>query len=191
MRETKSGRPRDPVRRISASGRGHRAARVSGRAVEARRSYHALGLLLQRARHRPRPPVPHGWAKACTSAGLPGRLFHDLRRSAARNFERAGIPRSVAMKLGGWTDKMYSRYAIGAESEIAPMVPKLSEYFSRAGLASPSADTDTFTDTGAKSPIESKGIVAEKGRSRSFPTPPGGAACGLGNTSGRSGRARR
>lgn len=45
-------------------------------------------------------------------------MFHDLRRSAARNFERAGIPRSVARKLGGWSDKIYSRYAIGAESEL-------------------------------------------------------------------------
>ena len=68
------------------------------------------------------------WSKACASVGLPGLLFHDLRRSAARNFERAGWPRSVAMKLGGWTDKIYSRYAIGAESEIAPLMPKLSAY---------------------------------------------------------------
>ena len=38
----------------------------------------------------------------CLSRGwIADRTFHDLRRSAARNFERAGIPRSVARRLGG------------------------------------------------------------------------------------------
>src|SRR5262249_14680750 len=57
------------------------------------------------------------WNGACRAVGLPGTLFHDLRRSAARNFERAGLPRSVAMRIAGWTERMYSRYAIGAENE--------------------------------------------------------------------------
>jgi hypothetical protein len=39
-----------------------------------------------------------------------------LTAERARNFEREGWPRSVAMKLAGWTDKIYSRYAIRAEA---------------------------------------------------------------------------
>ena len=42
-----------------------------------------------------------------------------LKRSAVRNLERAGISRSVAMKLTGHeTEAVYRRYAIGAESDI-------------------------------------------------------------------------
>ena len=99
-------------------------------------------------------------SRACVGVGLPGLLFHDLRRSAARNFERAGIPRSVAMKLGGWSDKMYSRYAIGAESELASAGAMLSAYLKHTG--------GHFGGTDSKSPAKSTEIMAEGGRSRTF-----------------------
>jgi integrase len=41
------------------------------------------------------------WRTACEAAGVPGLLFHDLRRSAVRNLERAGVSQSVAMKITG------------------------------------------------------------------------------------------
>jgi len=100
------------------------------------------------------------WAAACNAAGFPGRTFHDLRRSAARNFERAGIPRSVARRLGGWSDKIYSRYAIGAESELSGAVSKVADYVTCAGWHS--------RGTRPKTPSKLRGIVAEGGGSRTL-----------------------
>lgn len=53
------------------------------------------------------------WQKACKAAGAPGRILHDFRRTAVRNLERAGVPRSAAMAMVGHkTESIYRRYAI-------------------------------------------------------------------------------
>ena len=126
------------------------------------RTYHAAGAPLFRPdRDRGLPTaLREEWAAACKAAGLPGRMFHDLRRSAARNFERAGIPRSVARRFGGWSDKIYSRYAIGAESELGAAVGQVADYMARAGWHS--------GGTGAKSPSKSRQKLAEGGGSRTL-----------------------
>ena len=57
------------------------------------------------------------WKNACKEAGCPGALVHDMGRSAVRTFERAGVPRSVAMSLVGHkTESIYRRYAIVDEA---------------------------------------------------------------------------
>ncbi len=66
------------------------------------------------------------WAKACESAKVPGLLFHDLRRTAARNLRRAGVAEGVIMKIGGWkTRSVFERYAIVSQSDICDAMVKL------------------------------------------------------------------
>jgi integrase len=75
----------------------------------------ALSAFVFHRRGRPVNRTTFGkqWRKACAKAGLPGRLFHDLRRTAARNMVRGGAPQSVAMRVGGWrTAAMFTRYDI-------------------------------------------------------------------------------
>lgn len=53
------------------------------------------------------------WRNACDATGAPGILVHDLRRSAVRNLDRAGVRRDVARAISGHrSDSMYSRYNI-------------------------------------------------------------------------------
>lgn len=59
------------------------------------------------------------WEVACRTAGVEGRQPHDLRRTAIRNMERQGVPRSAGMALVGHrTERIYSQYAIPDESML-------------------------------------------------------------------------
>jgi integrase len=78
-------------------------------------------------RGRPLKAMRRSWASACRKAGTHNLILHDLRRSAVRNLERAGISRSVAMKLTGHkTENIYRRYAIVAEADLVEAGQKLS-----------------------------------------------------------------
>ncbi|HEU4334382.1 MAG TPA: site-specific integrase, partial [Candidatus Eisenbacteria bacterium] len=67
------------------------------------------------------------WRTACDAAGTPGSIPHDLRRGAARAMERAGVSRSVSMKLlGHRTTSIFERYAICTESDLAEGVARIA-----------------------------------------------------------------
>ena len=88
--------------------------------------------------HRKGKPIKtfrRAWLTALLKAGYaelvsekprvikPLRVPHDFRRTAIRNLERAGVPRSVAMKLVGHkTESIYRRYAIVSESDLREAV---------------------------------------------------------------------
>ena len=72
--------------------------------------------------HRRGKPIRNfyaAWRAACRVAGVPGRIPHDFRRTAVRNFERAGVARSAAMAMvGHQTEAIYRRYAITDEAML-------------------------------------------------------------------------
>ena len=80
--------------------------------------------------HRDGQPLGIGvirsaWKRATKRAGLAGRLVHDLRRTAARDFRRAGVSEGEVMKLCGWeTRSMFDRYNVIDEQDLARAVAK-------------------------------------------------------------------
>jgi integrase len=101
------------------------AQRASTEALQIR-----TGSILPWVFHRNGRPVKgftRAWRTACKKAGLPGRFPHDFRRTAVRNLERAGVPRSVAMKMiGHRTEAIYRRYAIVDEGMLREAAEKLA-----------------------------------------------------------------
>ncbi len=103
------------------------------------------GVIIPWLFHRNGKPIKgfrRSWITACVEAGFGSRVLdtcgklikkvadripHDFRRTAVRNLERAGVPRSAAMKMVGHkTQSIYSRYAIADEGMLKDAAVKLN-----------------------------------------------------------------
>ncbi len=83
--------------------------------------------------HCPSQPVDE--ARRCTACSRTwrrnevryhGLIFHDLRRTAARNLRNQGIGEGVIMKIGGWkTRTVFERYAIVSQGDMAHAMRQL------------------------------------------------------------------
>jgi integrase len=92
------------------------------------------------------------WENACKEAGCPNALVHDMRRSAVRTFERAGVPRSAAMSMVGHkTESIYRRYAIVDEAMQREAAARLDAWMA-APPAAPSIATVTALRRGKPTP---------------------------------------
>src|SRR5882757_9657048 len=67
----------------------------------------------------------NAWQAACKAVGIE-RIPHDFRRTAVRNFERAGVPRTTAMAMVCHkTEPIYRRYSIVDQSMLEIGTSKL------------------------------------------------------------------
>src|SRR5262249_26460190 len=67
------------------------------------------------------------WPEPLTGKLRREPIPHDFRRTVVRSLERAGVARSVAMKLTGHrTEAVYRRYAIVSEADLAAGVQRLA-----------------------------------------------------------------
>lgn len=87
--------------------------RVAARRLDCPLIFHRAG--------RPIVAFDERWKAALKAAKLPpGRLFHDLRRSAVRSLIRAGVDPTTAMKVSGHkTRSMLDRYNVIQDVETA------------------------------------------------------------------------
>src|SRR5262249_47185906 len=74
------------------------------------------------------------WKDATKAAGLVGRIRHDFRRTAIRNFKKHGIADELGMKLSGHlTYPVYQRYKAIGDTDLFEAVAKMEENKSQSG----------------------------------------------------------
>ena len=101
--------------------------RLAGRRLDCPLIFHRT------SKGQPGQPVKafdKAWRNALKEAKLPpGRLFHDLRRSAVKSLIKAGVDQQTAMLVSGHkTASMFSRYRIIEAEETAAALARVGEW---------------------------------------------------------------
>jgi integrase len=75
-----------------------------------------------------------------------GKLFHDMRRSTAKNMTAAGVPQHVIMQTAGWkSPHVFRRYAIVAENDMRTALANTQEYLRAQAERENALSTGTIT----------------------------------------------
>jgi len=97
-----------------------------------------------------------------TNAGCPQRLMHDFRRTAARIFSKAGVPKTTAMAITGHqTESMWTRYNIQTETDIRDA---FARNIQRAVRGSSTGSRTISAPTEGKAPVRLE--VVSRGKKR-------------------------
>jgi len=81
---------------------------------------------------KPIREIKFAWQKACEKAGVSGRLFHDLRRTAIRDLVRSGVRESIVMGISGHkTRSVFDRYDIRSLQDYEDAIRKRAAYFQK------------------------------------------------------------
>jgi integrase len=89
--------------------------------------------IFHRGDGRPIGDFKKSWATATKKANCAGKLFHDLRRTCARQLLAAGVPTQIAKKITGHkTDSMFDRYAIVSSVDVLAAQKKVAEFRKQA-----------------------------------------------------------
>src|SRR5262249_4780771 len=114
------------------------------------------------------------WARACREANMPGKRFHDFRRTAVRDLTRSGTPQSVAMAITGHeTVSVFLRYNITTGDDMRNAINKMENYRAAQAVGNNVRPFPHSSRTGGAQPAEKPssgaGNMAEACGNRTHP----------------------
>jgi integrase len=97
---------------------------------------------------------------ARAAAGVPDKLLHDLRRTAARNLNRAGVSTSTVMAIMGHkTLSMWQRYNILTEADVTAELGRI-----QGRIMDASTDAAPFLGHARRASKQGLAVITRKGR---------------------------